>query len=103
MAHIVKLKGKAKLSRYSLRMSRIGMYAYGHEFYDISMTKTVTAMLISMIILCFVFISVARTYTRNPNTPPKGMQSLLEPIIIFVKEDIAKPAIGMERYEKHLP
>ncbi len=36
MAHIVKLKGKAKLSRYSLRMSRIGMYAYGHEFYDIS-------------------------------------------------------------------
>ena len=75
----------------------------GHEFYDLSMTKTVTSMLISMIILCFVFISVARTYTRNPNTPPKGMQSLLEPIIIFVKEDIAKPAIGMERYEKHLP
>jgi len=36
MAHIVKLKGKAKLSSYSLRMYLIGMYAYGHEFYDIS-------------------------------------------------------------------
>ncbi len=75
----------------------------GHEFYDISMTKTVTAMLISMIILCFVFILVARTYTRNPNTPPKGMQSLLEPIIIFVRDEVAKPAIGEERYEKYLP
>jgi hypothetical protein len=36
MAHIVKLKGKAKLSSYSLRMYPMGMYAYGHEFYDIS-------------------------------------------------------------------
>jgi len=36
MAHIVKLKGNAKLSSYSQRMYPIGMYAYGHEFYDIS-------------------------------------------------------------------
>ncbi len=36
MSHIVKLKGKARLSSYSLRMYPIGMYAYGHEFYDIS-------------------------------------------------------------------
>jgi len=36
MSHIVKLKGTAKLSSYSLRMFPMGMYAYGHEFYDIS-------------------------------------------------------------------
>ena len=32
MAHIVKLKGKAKLSSYSLRMYPIGMYAYVMNF-----------------------------------------------------------------------
>ena len=37
MAHIVKLKVSAKLSSYSQRtIYPIGMYAYGHEFYDIS-------------------------------------------------------------------
>jgi len=36
MLHIAKVKGKMKLSSYSLRIHRMGMYAYGHEFYDIS-------------------------------------------------------------------
>lgn len=37
MSNIVKLKGKAKLSSYSLRMYPIGMYEYGHVFYDIAL------------------------------------------------------------------
>ncbi len=39
MAHVVKLKtkGKTKLSSYSLSVYRRGMYAYGHEFYDIAL------------------------------------------------------------------
>lgn len=94
--------GNASYQGYKINEGHI-IAQDGHKFYDISITKTVTAMLISMIILCFVFISVARTYTRNPNTSPKGMQSLLEPIIIFVRDEVAKPAIGKERYEKYLP
>lgn len=75
----------------------------GHNFYDLSITKNVTAMIISMIIICWMFISVANTYKRNPESPPRGLQSLLEPIIIFVRDEIAKPSIGEERYEKFLP
>ncbi|MDM8160411.1 F0F1 ATP synthase subunit A [Labilibaculum sp. K2S] len=77
----------------------------GHEVrpFDISMTKNVVSMLISMAILLWVFISVAKSYTNSKGKAPKGMQSLVEPIILFVRDEVAKPAIGEKRYEKHLP
>jgi F-type H+-transporting ATPase subunit a len=71
--------------------------------FDFSITKTVFAMFLSLIILCLVFISVARTYRKHPNQAPKGLQSLLEPIILFVRDDIAKPSIGAERYARFMP
>lgn len=75
----------------------------GSAFYDLSMTKNVVAMLFSMALMCWVFISVANTYKRNPNSAPRGVQSLFEPIILFVKDEIAKPSIGEERYQRFLP
>lgn len=77
----------------------------GHEVrpFDISMTKNVVAMLISMIILLWVFISVAKAYTKRKGKAPRGMQSLVEPIIIFVRDEVAKPAIGEKKYEKYMP
>jgi len=85
-------------------------YEHGHitrednaSFYDFSITKNVVAMWVSMIIMCWVLISIARTYQRNPNSAPKGVQSLMEPLIIFVRDEIAKPSVGEERYEKYLP
>jgi len=71
--------------------------------FDFSITKTVFAMLLSLVIMCLVFISVARTYRKHPNQAPKGLQSLLEPIILFVRDDIAKPSIGAERYARFMP
>jgi F-type H+-transporting ATPase subunit a len=77
----------------------------GHEVrpFDISMTKNVVAMLISMAILLWVFISVAKAYTTRKGKAPKGMQSLIEPIIIFIRDEVAKPAIGEKKYEKYMP
>ena len=69
---------------------------------DLSITKNVFALLFSITFLLWVFISIANRYKRNPNTSPKGLQSLLEPLIIFVRDDIAKDSIG-EKYEKYLP
>jgi F-type H+-transporting ATPase subunit a len=71
--------------------------------FDFSITKTVFAMLLSLVIMCLVFISVARTYRKHPNEAPKGLQSLLEPIILFVRDDIAKPSIGADRYARFMP
>jgi F-type H+-transporting ATPase subunit a len=69
---------------------------------DLSITKNVFALLFSIMLLLWVFISIANRYKRNPNTSPKGLQSLLEPLIIFIRDDIAKDSIG-EKYEKYLP
>jgi F-type H+-transporting ATPase subunit a len=70
---------------------------------DLSITKTVAAMLISMIIILLVFIPLAKKYLRNPGKAPSGFQSLIEPVILFVRDDIAIPSIGIHRYEKFMP
>ncbi len=75
----------------------------GPKVYDFSITKTVLAIMISALIMLLVFISVARAYTKNLNKAPKGMQSLLEPLIIFIRDDIAKSSIGEKKYEKYMP
>ena len=71
--------------------------------YDFSITKTVFALLLSCFLLLWIFISVANRYKRNPKSAPKGMQSLLEPLIIFIRDDIAKSSIGEKKYEKFMP
>lgn len=75
----------------------------GIGVYDFSITKTVLAILMSSLLMVFVFMSVARAYARNRGKAPSGVQSLLEPLIIFIRDDIAKSSIGEKRYEKFMP
>ncbi|MCO5229770.1 MAG: F0F1 ATP synthase subunit A [Chitinophagales bacterium] len=70
---------------------------------DLSVTKNVAMMLLSLLLLTLIFFSVKSSYQkRGVNSAPKGLQSFLEPIISFVIEDIAKPNLG-KHYEKFLP
>ncbi len=71
--------------------------------YDFSITKTVLAILMSSFLLILIFVSVARAYKRNRDKAPSGIQSLLEPLIIFIRDDIAKSSIGEKKYEKFMP
>ncbi len=73
-----------------------------HQLYDISITKNVATLLFSIAILLYVMLSVAGAYTRNPGKAPKGMQSFIEPLIIFIRDDVAKASIG-KKYEKFMP
>lgn len=75
----------------------------GSSVYDFSITKNVVGIFLSMLILFWVFISVAKTYTRRKGQAPKGLQSLIEPIIIFVRDDIAKSIIGEKNYGRYMP
>lgn len=70
--------------------------------FDISITKNVVSLLISVIVLLIVFMGVAKAYSRRQGKAPKGLQSLLEPIIIFVRDDIAKPQLG-HRWKGFMP
>ncbi len=70
---------------------------------DLSITKNVTAMLISALILLWLFVSLARSYRRTGVSAPKGIQGFLEPVVVFVRDDIAIPNIGEEKFEKFMP
>ncbi len=70
---------------------------------DLSITKNVLSILMSTILLIIVFTSVARAYRKREGQAPKGLQSFMEPIIIFVRDDIAKSSIGEKRYERYMP
>ena len=69
---------------------------------DFSITKNVLELFISVFVLCWLFISVAKTYKRREGKAPQGMQSVVEPLIIFIRDDVAKASIG-HRYEKYVP
>ena len=70
--------------------------------FDFSLTKTVVQMLLICIILVLVFTAVARGYKKNDGKAPKGLQSLMEPIIVFVRDDIAKEYMG-KSYARFVP
>jgi F-type H+-transporting ATPase subunit a len=70
---------------------------------DLSITKTVLAIFFSMTLLLIIFISIANSYRNNRGKAPKGLQALLEPLILFVRDDIARAAIGEKKYEKYMP
>ena len=69
---------------------------------DISITKNVFAMLISMLILCLVFFKAAKSY-KGEVKAPKGIASFMEPLILFIKDDIALQNIGEKHHKRFLP
>lgn len=70
---------------------------------DISLTKDVATALFSITLMLWLFISIARRYNRNPLNVPKGKQSFFEPIILFVRDEIARPSIGDHKYRRFMP
>ncbi|MFH0865595.1 MAG: F0F1 ATP synthase subunit A [Bacteroidota bacterium] len=71
--------------------------------FDFSITKNTLTLFIVLFILCVVFISVARRYLKHTNEAPRGLQSMLEVLIVFIRDDIVKPAIGDKKYERYMP
>lgn len=69
---------------------------------DLSITKNVFSLLFSAALMVWMFLSVAKAYAKRPGQAPKGMQSFLEPIIMFVRDDVAKTSIG-PKYERFMP
>jgi F-type H+-transporting ATPase subunit a len=69
---------------------------------DLSITKNVVTLFLVVGLMLFIFIRVAKTYKQRVGKTTKGMQSLFEPLIVFVRDDIAKASIG-KKYERYMP
>ena len=70
---------------------------------DISFTKNALAILISLILILWIFLSAAKAYRDRPGKAPSGIQNVVEPFIIFVRDEIAIPSIGHKNYERFMP
>ena len=72
--------------------------------FDLSLTRNVVQMLIALALLVWIMMSIAKRYKagQGVTTAPKGMQSLLEPVITFVRDEVAKPNLS-HKADKYLP
>ncbi len=69
---------------------------------DFSITKNVASMWMSVLIILALFIPAARKYKGKPQMP-SGVQSFLEPLILFVRDDIVVEQIGEEKADRFMP
>ena len=74
------------------------------EVYDFSLTRNVVQMILALILLVWLMTTIAKNYKKGQGltSAPKGIQNAIEPVITFVRDDIAKPNLG-HKYEKYLP
>ncbi len=81
-----------------------GQVTAGVKVYDLSLTRNVVQMIIALIIFTFVMLRIAKRYKTGVGvtSAPKGSQSLMEPVITFVRDEVAKPNLG-HKYEKYMP
>ncbi len=70
---------------------------------DLSITKNVFTMFLSMIVIMLLFITAARSYKKSDSNMPSGIGKFLEPIIVFIRDEVAIPNIGEHHYKKYMP
>ena len=70
---------------------------------DFSITKMVFSMFISMILLVLIFVTTAKSYSNSRKGEPTGLGKFTEPLIMFIKDEVALPMIGEKNYHKYMP
>jgi len=95
--------GHAIYNGYSLVDEEIVSQNPDEKIYDFSITKNVAQLMLTAAILFLLFTSIAKAYKKTGVTSaPKGKQSFFEPLITFVRDDIAKSNIGAKS-DKYVP
>jgi F-type H+-transporting ATPase subunit a len=73
------------------------------SFYDFSISKNVLSMILVSLFLFWAFRRAAKAYKENPEKAPSGIQGLIEPMFTFIRDEVAVPFIGKEKYMRFLP
>ena len=73
------------------------------KLWDFSITKNTATVMLVGLLLVITFLSVSKAYSRSGKSAPKGLQSFMEPVILFIRDDVAIPSIGKEKYAKYMP
>jgi F-type H+-transporting ATPase subunit a len=68
---------------------------------DLSITKNIFMILLAAVLMFWLFVSLAKSYKKG-NGVPTGMGRFFEPIILYIRDDIAIPNIGEKHYKKYM-
>lgn len=68
---------------------------------DFSITKNVFTIFMVSLLMFFMFSRMAKKY--KVGSMPKGMGRFLEPIVLYIRDDIAIPNIGKAKYKRYMP
>jgi len=67
--------------------------------YDISITRHVVMMWVAALFLITVFLIT----TRRRGLVPKGFANAAEAIVLYIRDEIAKPNIGEKEHQRYMP
>jgi F-type H+-transporting ATPase subunit a len=69
--------------------------------FDFSITKSVLMIIVTGILMFFAFVGMAKSFKKGPIVTGAGR--FLEPIILYIRDEIAIPNIGVNKYKKYMP
>ena len=70
---------------------------------DLSITKTSAAIILAVLMLIIIVFVAKAGYKKRPNQAPHGLQSLVEMLVVYVRDSIVRPMIGEKHYQRYLP
>lgn len=96
-------EGEEEYNGYKLQEGNI-VATDGSTVYDFSLTKNVVQMILALTVLVLLMTGIAKKYKSGlgVTSAPKGWQNAVEPVITFVRDDVAKPNLG-KKWQKYLP
>lgn len=71
-----------------------------HRVFDLSVTKSVFGLILIGLMMLLAFGALARQYKTK--SIPTGFGRVLEPLVIYVRDEIARPNIGEKKYRKFM-
>ena len=107
--HVVESDG-VSLVKYHEQIYELNEGAHGFEFdeqhhptnahavLDLSITKSVFGFLLVSLLMLFAFGRLAKQYKKQ--AVPTGFGRVLEPLILYVRDEIARPNIGEKHYRR---
>jgi len=97
-------EGKEEVDGYKLEGNKIVPVDTSVKVYDFSLTRNVVQMMLVLTLLVWIMTSIAKKYRsgQGVTSAPKGMQALIEPVVAFVRDEVARPNLGYKA-DKYLP
>ncbi|WP_418646198.1 F0F1 ATP synthase subunit A [Tenacibaculum insulae] len=111
--HVVLEKGGVKLTKIHSKIYELNEGATevafdethhatnAHKVLDLSITKSVFGILLAGLLMFLGFGSLAKGYKKG--AIPTGVGRVLEPLVLYVRDEIARPNIGEKKYKRFMP